>query len=66
MSLVLVTPLPLLEIVWISLNDFDTCYYLGDITLDFVRIRITENQQPNFPTGIVIFSCEFCLGPVES
>jgi hypothetical protein len=31
MSFVLGTPPPLLEIVWISVNDFDTWSYLCDI-----------------------------------
>jgi hypothetical protein len=54
MNLVLVTPPPLLEIVWISLNDFDAWYYLCDITLETGRMRIhtTQDQQPDFPTGI--------------
>jgi hypothetical protein len=39
-----VTPPPLLEFVWISLNYFDTWYHLCDITLGTVRIRSTQDQ----------------------
>jgi hypothetical protein len=67
MSMVLVTPpSPLLEIVWISLNDFNTSYYLCDITLGTVRIRSAQDQQSNFPIGIMPFIWEFFLGSIGS
>jgi hypothetical protein len=55
MDWVLVIPSPLLEIIWISLNDFDTRQYLCDITFGTVRICSTMDQHPNFRTGILTF-----------
>jgi hypothetical protein len=52
MDWVLVIPSPLLEIIWISLNDFDTRQYLCDITSGTVRVRSTK-------ISILIFGREY-------
>jgi hypothetical protein len=65
MSLVLAASLLLFEIVWTSLNDFDARYHRCDITLRTVRIRITQDQQSDFPTGIVIFVWKFSLAQLD-
>jgi hypothetical protein len=66
MSLVLVIHPQLLEIVWISLNHFDTWYYLCDIILGTARIRDTQDKQSNSPTGIVTFIWDFFFGSIVS
>jgi hypothetical protein len=66
MDWVLVIPSPLLEIIWISLNDFDTRQYLCDIALGTVRIGSTRDHHPNFRTGILTFIREIFLGSFVS